>query len=197
MARYSLPEMSPWRRHALTIPPDSADAWIRLVVWECWMGILLYGALSVAAHLVATAPDNVITVFDLKNCYAAAVVLPCERVTYRAGFLNMALNLWLALLLITVAAWMLWELWNAAAPKPITDEFLKLLDDSFGRDWRRPRTWPWARVVWAYGFTLAGAASAVFIGLLISTALSSGAPVKAATPRVDTSQQFRVAPTAR
>jgi hypothetical protein len=194
MARYSLPEMSPWRRHALTIPPDSFDAWVRLGVWECWMGMLVYGALRVAAHLIVTAPDSIITVFDLKNCYAAAVVLPCERVTYQAGALNMAFNLWCAALLLAVAAWLLWELWNAVAPKPITDDFLKLLDDSFGRDWRRPRTWPWARVVWAYGFTLAGAASALFIGVLISSVLSSAVPVKAPTIHVDTSERFRAAP---
>ena len=44
--------MSPWRRHPLTIPPDSCSAWVRLAVWEIWMGMLLYGALSVrhAAH---------------------------------------------------------------------------------------------------------------------------------------------------
>ena len=62
-------------------------------------------------------------------------------------------NVWCGLLLIAVAAWLVWELWSAAAPKPITDDFLKLLEDSFARDWRKPRTWPWARVGWAYGFT--------------------------------------------
>ena len=87
------------------------------------------------------------------------VVQPCERVAYRAGALNVAFNLWCGVLLIAVAAWLLWELWNAVAPKPITDDFLKLLDDSFGRDWRSPRTWPWARMVWAYGFTLVGVTS--------------------------------------
>ena len=40
-----------------------------------------------------------------------------------------------------------------AEPKPITDDFLKLLNDSFGRNWRDPRTWPWTRMLWAYGFT--------------------------------------------
>jgi len=193
MAPYRLPEMSPWRRRPLTIPPDSFDAWVRLVVWECWIGMLVYGALSVAAHLIATAPDNIITVFDLKNCYAAPVVLPCERVTYRAGVLNMALNLWCALLLIAVAAWLVWELWNAVAPKPITDDFLKLLDDSFGRDWRRPRTWPWARMTWAYGFALVGVTSALGIGLLVS-AVSSSTPARTPVVHVETSQSFRVNP---
>ena len=193
MAPYRLPEMSPWRRRPLTIPPDSFDAWVRLVVWECWIGMLVYGALSVAAHLIATAPDNIITVFDLKNCYAAPVVLPCERVTSRAGVLNMALNLWCALLLIAVAAWLVWELWNAVAPKPITDDFLKLLDDSFGRDWRRPRTWPWARMTWAYGFALVGVTSALGIGLLVS-AVSSSTPARTPVVHVETSQSFRVNP---
>jgi len=31
-------------------------------------------------------------------------------------------------------------------PKPITDDFLKLLEYSLARDWRKPGTWPWARV---------------------------------------------------
>jgi len=192
MAAYRLPEMSPWRRHPLTIPPDSADAWVRIVVWECWMGVLVYGAVRVALHLIVTAPDSIITVFDLKNCYAAPVVLPCERVTYRAGVLNMALNLWCAILLIAVAAWLLWELWNAVAPKPITDDFLKLLDDSFGRDWRKPRTWPWARLGWAYGFASAAIVSAGFIGVLTAAAISAASPAKAPTVHVDTSQQFRM-----
>lgn len=194
MAAYRLPDMSPWRRHALTIPPDSLDAWIRLAIWEGWIGVLVFGALSGAARLIATAPDNVITVFDLKNCYTAPVVLPCERVTYRAGFLNMALNMWCALLLIAVAAWLLWELWNAAAPKPITDDFLKLLDDSFGRDWRRPGTWPWSRLVWAYGFALAGVASASVVVVLVSAVISSAAPAKPPTIHVDTTERFRAAP---
>jgi len=171
--RPRLRDMSPWRRYSLTIPPDSFDAWARLAVWECWMGVLVYAALSVAVHLIRTAPNNIITVFDLRNCYAAApVIQPCERVAYRAGALNVAFNLWCAILLIAVAAWLLWELWNAVAPKPITDDFLKLLDDSFGRDWRRPRTWPWARMIWAYGISPLGATAALAPGLLLSAVLS-------------------------
>ena len=166
MADWRLPELSPWRRHALTIPPDSLRAWVRLGLWEFWMGVLVYGALSFGAQLIAAAPDSVVTVFDFTNCYAAPVVQPCERVAYRAGALNVVLNLWCGVLLVAVAAWLLWELWSAVAPKPITDDFLKLLEDSFGRDWRNLRTWPWARMVWAYGFTLVGVTSAVCVGLL-------------------------------
>jgi hypothetical protein len=91
---------------------------------------------------------------------------------------------------IAVAAWMAWDLWSAAAPRPITDDFLKLLDDSFARDWRKPRTWPWARLAWAYGFALAGVASTVGMSLLIS-ALSASPPTRAPTVLVETSEQFR------
>jgi hypothetical protein len=193
VAQWKLPEMSPWRRHSLTIPPDSLHAWIRLAVWEFWMGVLVYIALSFATQLIATAPNSIVTVFDLTNCYAAPpVAQPCERVAYRAGSLNMMFNVWCGVLLMAVAAWMLWELWGAAAPKPITDDFLKLLDDSFGRDWRRPRSWPWARIVWAYGFTLVGATAAVCVALLVSAAISS--TTKTPTAHVETSQRFRQAP---
>ena len=193
MADWKLPEMSPWRRRPLTIPPNSLSAWLSLAVWECWMGVLVYTALSFGTQLIATAPDNIVTVFDFTNCYAAPPVpQPCERVAYSAGGLNVALNFWCGLMLLFVAAWLLWELWSAVAPKPITDDFLKLLDDSFGRDWRSPRTWPWTRMLWAYGFPLVGAVSALGIALLVSAAISSSRPVKAPTPRVETSQRVRL-----
>ena len=114
MAAYRLPEMSPWRRQALTIPPDSVRAWARLAVWEGWMGMLVYGALRAARQLIVTAPDSMITVFDFTKCYAAPpVIQPCERVAYRGGLLNVAFSLWCSVLLIAVAAWLLWELWDA------------------------------------------------------------------------------------
>jgi hypothetical protein len=193
MARPVLPEMSPWKRQALTIPPDSWRAWLRLAAWEFWIGMLMSGALGLGVRLIVTAPDNIITAFDFTNCYAAPPIAhPCERVAYRTGELSVALNIWCGVLLLVVAALLLWELWNAVAPKPITDDFLKLLDDSFGRDWRRPRTWPWARIGWAYGFTLVGATAVFGIALVVSNAISSSA--KAPTARVETSQQFRHAP---
>lgn len=191
MARQALPEMSPWKRQPLTIPPDSWNAWMRLAVWEFWMGLLLGGALMFAIRLITAAPDNMVTVFDFANCYAVPpVAQPCERVAYRAGTLNVTFNVWCGLLLIVFAAWLMWELWSAVAPKPITDEFLKLLDDTFGRNWSSLRTWPWARMGWAYGFTLIGAASALGLALLVSMLASSSrsAPV----PRVETSQHFRM-----
>lgn len=174
----------------MTIPPDSLRAWVRLGTWEFGMGVFVYIMVAFGAELIASAPRGIVTVFDLTNCYAAPpVALPCERVLYRAGGLNAALNVWCGLLLVAVAAWLVWDLWSAAAPRPITDDFLKLLDDSFARDWRRPRTWPWARVAWAYGFALVGVMTAVGLSLLIS-GLSASAPVS--TPTVETSQQFRV-----
>jgi hypothetical protein len=193
MAGWTLPDMSPWRRRALTIPPDSLNAWSRLAAWELWMGALLYGAVRYGTQLIVTAPDNLITVFDFTNCYAVPpVVHPCERVAYRAGALNVAFNIWCGVLLIALAIWLLSELWSAVAPKPITDDFLELLDDSFGRDWRKLRTWPWARMRWAYGFTLVGVTSAVGIGLLVSALLPSSTRGRAPTVHVETSQQFRL-----
>ena len=185
--------MSPFRRYSLSIPPDSARAWLQLAAWELWMGALLYGAVRYGATLIATAPENIITVFDFTNCYGAApVVQPCERVAYTAGGLTVAMNIWCGVLLIGVAIWLVWELWSAVAPKPITDDFLKLLDDSFARDWRKPRTWPWARMGWAYGFTCVGVTTALGIGLLVSTLLGSTASGRTPTIRIDTSQQFRL-----
>jgi hypothetical protein len=157
------------------------------------MGVLVYGALRFGTQLIVTAPENIVTVFDFTNCYAAPPILqPCERVAYRAGALHVVFNAWCGLLLIGLAAWLLWELWSAVAPKPITDDFLKLLDDSFGRDWRNPRTWPWARMGWAYGFSLVGVTAAVGIGLLMSAMVASSTRAKAGTTHVETSQSFRL-----
>ena len=186
------PEISPWRRRGLKIPPDSLRAWVRLGTWEFAMGVLLYLVLVFGIQLIASAPQSVVTVFDFTNCYAPPpVALPCERVVYRVGALNAVLNAWCGLLLTGVAAWLVWDLWSAAAPRPITDDFLKLLEDSFARDWRKPRTWPWTRVAWAYGFALAGVTSGVGMWLLIS-ALSASPPATAPTGVVETSEQFRV-----
>jgi hypothetical protein len=54
--------------------------------------------------------------------------------------LALGLGVMATVVLIVVAAWLLSDLWSATAPKPITDDFLKLLEDSFARDWRKPRT---------------------------------------------------------
>jgi hypothetical protein len=154
------------------------------------MGVLVCGTLFFGTRLIATAPDHIITVFDFTNCYAAPpVAQPCEQIAYRTGTLNVVLNAWCGLLLLAVAVWLLWELWGAFAPKPITDEFLRLLDDSFGLNWRRPGTWPWGRLGWAYGITLLGALSAFSLGLIASKVISSSSSGQ--RPTVETSQQFR------
>jgi hypothetical protein len=193
--RRALPEMSPWRRQPLTIPPDSLRAWLRLGVWETWMGALLGGALGIGIRLIVTARDSIVTVYDFANCYAAPpVVQPCERVAYRAGELNMVFNAWCGLLLVCAGVWLLWELWCASAPKPITDDFLKLLDDSFGHNWRSLRTWPWARIGWAFGFPLAGAGLTVSLGLIVSMTMASSRFAKPPMPHIETSQRFRPVP---
>ena len=166
MAKWTPPEISPWRRRGLKIPPDSFREWVRLAAWEIWMGILLYGALHFGIQLMVTARQSPVA-------------------------LNIVLNFWCGWLLMLFAAWLLWELWSAVAPKPITDDFLKLLEDSFARDWRKPRTWPWTRVAWAYGFALVGVTSGVGMSLLMA-ALSASPPARAPTVLVETSQQFRV-----
>jgi len=176
----------------LTIPPDSMRSWLRLAVWEFWIGMLMCAAMAFGIRLIVTAPDNIVTVFDFSRCYAAPpIVQPCERVAYRAGTLSVLLNAWCGLLLIAVALWLLWQLWTAVPQKPITDDFLKLLDDSFGRDWRSPRTWPWARIGWAYGFTLVGAAAAASVALLVSSLIASSRPARPPAAHVETSQHFR------
>ena len=193
MAWSGLPDLGPWRRHQLTIPPDSMHAWLALAVWEFWMGVLVCAALGFGTQLISTAPDGIVTVFDFTGCYSAPpVAQPCERVAFRAGALSVAFNVWCGVLLIAVAAWLLWELWSAVAPKPITDDFLKLLDDSFAHNWRDPRTWPWTRLGWAYGFTGVGAAVALGVALLLSSIVSSSRLARAPTPKVETSQQFRL-----
>ena len=193
MARSRFADLSPWRHYQLTIPPDSLHAWVTLAVWECWMGVLVCAALGFGTQLIVTAPDSIVTVLDLTNCYAAPpIAQPCERVAFKAGALSVAFNVWCGVLLNAVAAWLLWELWSAVAPKPITDDFLKLLDDSFGRNWRDPRTWPWTRLGWAYGFTAVGAAVALCVALLLSSAVSSSRLARAPTPHVETSQHFRL-----
>jgi hypothetical protein len=190
---WRVPDISPFRRYEGTIPPDSSPAWLRLAAWELWMGALLYGVVRYGTTLIVTAPAHVITVFDFTNCNSAPpVAQPCEQVAYRMGALNVAMNIWCGVLLIAVGLWLVWELWDAVAPKPITDDFLKLLEESFARDWRKPRTWPWARMGWAYGFTSVGVTSALVIGLLVSTLLASSTPGKRPTIRIDTSEQFRL-----
>jgi hypothetical protein len=92
---------------------------------------------------------------------------------------------------MAVVAWLVWDLWSAAAPRPITDDFLKLLEDSFARDWRKPRTWPWTRLAWAYGFALLGVTAGAGMSLAVS-AFSTSPPGRAPSVLVETSEQFRV-----
>jgi hypothetical protein len=122
------------------------------------MGMLLFLLIAVGVWLIDTSPERLVTVTDLSRCYATPPAPdPCARTLHRGG-LNMIFSAFAGVMMLSIAAWCLWELWSAAEPRPIADDFLRLLNDSFGRDWRKPMTWPWARLLWAYGFTAVGAA---------------------------------------
>ena len=194
MPQLPLPEMSPWKPWSLTIPPNSRQAWIRLAAWELWMGMLVCITTSVGIALIMTSPKRIVAVSDLSNCYAPPpVTLPCERILYRGGALDAAFMALCGLMLIGVAVWLLWELWNAVEPKPITDDFLRLLDNSFGSNWRNPLRWPWTRVLWAYGFTVVGVTLTAGVGVMIWTLFALPNSTKAPSARIETSQSFTIA----
>jgi hypothetical protein len=184
----ALAGMGPWNRGGLTIPPNSVHAWSRLAVWELWMGMLVCITGSFGVLLIVTSPNHIVSVSDLSGCYAPPpVALPCERIVSRFGALDAVFTALWGVMMIGVAAWLLWELWSAVEPKPITDDFLRLLNDSFGRSWSNPLTWPWARVLWAYGFTLIGAGLTFGAGMLIWTLVASSESIRVPTIRIDTS----------
>ena len=183
-------EVNPWwRRRSIVIPPETPEEWLRLAAWQMWMGGMLLVLLYFGMYMIATSPDRVITVTDLSRCYGAPPIpIPCDRV-YHGGILNVAFSAFSGFIMITVAAWFLWELWSVAEPRPIADDFLRMLNESFGRDWRNPLTWPWTRVLWAYGFTAVGAAlTTVVVVTLWSLIVQDRKPL---TPSVGTSQSFR------
>jgi hypothetical protein len=189
MAEGALNEITPWRRRSLTFPPDSWRAWVHLAVWEAWMGCC-YSASSPSAFRSSSSPDRIMTFEDLSRCYPAAG--RCRAKDHSTGALNAGVQRWADY--VAARRRGCWELWSAAAPKPITDDFLKLLHHSFAHNWRDPRTWPWSRMLWAYGFTFAGVMLAASFTLLIWTADSFKRPVKAPVFKIETSQEFRLTP---
>src|SRR5262245_29201926 len=93
MAGVPLPEMSPWKPRSLVIPPNSAKAWLRLALWELWMGMLVCGTLGLGIFLILTSSNHVVAVTDLTNCYGPPpIAVPCERMLYRGGALNAAFS---------------------------------------------------------------------------------------------------------
>jgi hypothetical protein len=193
MARGSHSEMSLWKRRPLIIPPNSIHAWMQLAIWEMWMGILFCCALGVGVTLIVTSPDHIVAISDFRACYGPPPVpLPCERIVYRGGLLYMGFTALCGVMLVGASLWFLWELWTAVEPKPVTDDFLKLLNDSFGRDWRNPFTWPWGRVVWAYGFTTVGAALIAGVAVVIWSVMAASTPVRTPAVHVETSQPYMI-----
>jgi len=171
--------MSTWNRRGLTIPPDSWRAWLRLAVWEFWMGMIIGGAVAFGIEQIVTARDRIVTIDGFNSCTAERVGQPCQHFVYRVGGLNALFSVMVGVLLLTVAAWLMWELWMAVKPRPIADDFLKLLHDSFAGDWRNPWTWPWTRLAWAYGFSSLGAASVATAAFVLwSVAFASPRPAR-------------------
>jgi hypothetical protein len=191
MSRRPAYDLHPWwRRRSLVIPPDTPREWVRLAAWEMWMGIVLVALIGLGSRLIITAPDRIIAVLDLSLCYGAPPVpIPCDRMLYRGGALNVAFSGLTGFIMIAVALWLLWQLWNMTEPRPIADDFLRLLHDSFGRRWRNPLTWAWRRVMWAYGFTAVGAVVAAAVALTVASLLTP--PPRPLAPKIDTSQSFR------
>src|SRR5512138_2867986 len=84
MARPTMPDMRPWGRRPLTIPPGSIGAWLHLAGWELWMGMLVGATVASGLFLILTSPHHIVVVSDLSRCYAPPpVALPCERTLYR------------------------------------------------------------------------------------------------------------------
>jgi len=195
MAGVSLPDMRPWGRRALTIPPDSRSAWIRLALWELWMGGLVAMTAGFGALFISHSSTRIVTVADLTACYQAPPVpVPCDRLVYVGGALDAAFTALCGVMLIGAACWFLWELWLAVEPKPITDDFLRLLNESFGRSWRNPLKWPWTRVFYAYGFAAVGMVMTVAIAVSILQAAAASVDVKPRVVHVSTSEGFRLGP---
>jgi hypothetical protein len=188
-----MPDMRPWGRHPLISPPRSARDWMQLAMWELWMGGLVCAGVALGVSLIVTSSGQIDVLSDLTNCHVQPPGgSPCERIVYQGGMLNAAFTALCGVTLLGAAVWILWELWSAVEPKPITDDFLRLLNDSFGRSWRNPFRWPWARMLWAYGFASIGAMLTVGAGLMVWTLIVAAYPATVPTPRVETSQSFRV-----
>ena len=158
------------------------------------MGMLLCVLAGFGPFLVVTAPHRLFVVRDFSNCYAPPpVTLPCERIAYQGGLLDVVFTALCGVMLVGVALWLLWELWSAVEPKPITDDFLRLLNHSFGHSRLNPFGWPWARMLWAYGFTSVGVALAAGLGVVIWASITTY-PAKQPTVHVETSQSFVAGP---
>ena len=145
-------------------------------MWQFWMGLVIGTALIFGVQQITSAPDRIVTV---------------EGLGHRVGGLNALFSVMIGLLLLVIAAWLMWELWMAVRPRAIADDFLKLLHDSFARDWRHPLTWPWARLVRAYGFALLGASFVAGVVFVLWSVAASRPIVKPVRARVHTSESFK------
>jgi hypothetical protein len=158
-----------------------------------WMGGLVAITAGFGILFITVSPRRIVTTADLTACYGPPPVpVPCDRVVYLGGVLDSAFTALCGVMLIGVAVWFLWELWLAVEPKPITDDFLRLLNDSFGRDWRNPVKWPWARLLYAYGFAAIGTVVTLVVAISLWAAAASSAAPRGNSIHISTSEGFRL-----
>src|ERR671923_2715539 len=110
MAGVTLPDMRPWGRRPLTIPPNSPNAWFQLAIWELWMGMIVCLVCGLGVYLIVTSPTHIFDVPGFTNCDDLPVPTPCQQTVYRGGVLNAAFIALFGLTLIGVAVWIVWEL---------------------------------------------------------------------------------------
>ena len=137
-------EVSPWRPRGWR-STGLVHAWVRLGTWELGMGVILFVVFGFGTQLIASAPHqhrHRVRLHELLCRAARRAAMRTRRVP--SGGLEAGADVgWL--LLMAVPRRGSWDLWSVAAQAD-DDDFLKLLEDSFARDWRKPRTWPWTRV---------------------------------------------------
>ena len=154
------------------------------------MGLILFLLVALGMRLITTSPTACPAVRRVAMHAAPPVPIPCERTLYR-GLLNVAFSAFSGFMMLAIALWMMWSLWSAPEAAPIMDDFLHLLSDSFARDWRNPKTWPWSRVWWAYGFTALGVGLGLVAAMAVSAALTSLPSARRPAPQVETLEIFR------
>ncbi len=149
-----------------------------------------------AAQLIVTAPDSIVTVFDLTNCYAAPPVDPAVRTRRLPSrrpergvqpVVRAAADRRRGMAPVGVVERGRAEADHRRLPEAarrlVRARLAQPAAPGHGRGWCGPTASRWS-----------ASRSALVIGLLVSAVLSSAMPAKPPIVRVETSQSFRVNP---